>query len=259
MIKSTLFFLFLFAAQNLVFERSYPTDAVDFKVDSLGNLYLIHPNYIERINATGNALFRTSDMNFGSIDYLDLTNPLKPFIHYSGIGKIVVFDNTLSQQGDPIDLWAYGYTQVEMIAGSRGDAYWLWDARNSELIRVDGSFNRLTSTGNLSVLLSKSIQPSQILESGQQVYLRDKDHGVLVFDVYGKYRTTLKLTTDIDIQVIDDDIVYVNDKSLYILSKDWITEDVVTLPELPASRVQWFKQRCYFLLESDTLQIYKLM
>ena len=259
MIKSLLLMLAFSVTQNLVFEKSYTTDATDFKVDELGNLYLIHQSYVERINASNSAKFRTSEMNYGNIDFLDLTNPLKPFIHYAGIGKIVVFDNTLSQQGDPIDLWAYGYTQVEMIAGSRGDAYWLWDARNSELIRVDGSFNRLTSTGNLSVLLSKTIQPVQILERGQQVYLRDSVNGLIVLDVYGKYRTTLNLLSDQDIQVIEDDIVYLKDRSLHILSRDWITEDVITLPELPASRVQWFKQRCYFLLETDSLQVYKLM
>jgi len=259
MIKTLLFFLTFLLTQNFEFEKSYKTDAIDFEIDGLGNLYLIHNNYIERINSSNSARFRTSDMNYGNIDYLDLTNPLKPFIHYAGIGKIVVFDNTLSQQGDPIDLWSYGFTQVEMIAGSRGDAYWLWDARNSEMIRVDGSFNRLTSTGNLSVLLSKTIQPLQILERGQQVYIRDAVHGVIVLDVYGKYRTTLNLSTTQDIQVIEDDIIYLKDRSIHILSRDWITEDVITMPELPASRVQWFKQRCYFLLDSDTLQVYKLI
>lgn len=258
MIRSVLICLMVFLSGELVFERSIQTDATDFNVDYLGNIYLIHPNYIERINASNSAKFRTSEMNFGNIDYLDLTNPLKPFIHYRGIGKIVVLDNTLSQQGEAIDLWSYGFTQVEMVAGSRGDAYWLWDSRNSELIRVDATFNRIGATGNLSVLLGKTINPMQIIERGQHLYMRDPKVGILVFDVYGKYKTTLNIFPDQDIQIIDNDLVYQLGNQLHILASDWITEDQLTLPEIPDSRVIWLKQRCYFLKKSDGLQIFRL-
>jgi len=79
--------------------------------------------------------------------------------------------------GNAVDLFEYGWEQVELVAGSRGDAYWLWDARNSEMIRVDKALRKMSSTGNLSVLLSKKIDPVQIIERGSYVYLRDSVYG----------------------------------------------------------------------------------
>lgn len=248
-------FHILFLLSGFVLESERNTDAKDFIVDELSNVYLIHDTYIERFNAVGNNSFRTSDLIFGNIDYFDITNPLKPFIHYRNNGQIVMFDNTLSQQGSPIDVYAMGFGQVELICGSRGDAYWLWDAANSELIRVDQSFQRLRSTGNLAVLLSKELHPMQLFERGDFLYIRDEKHGILVFDIYGTYRTTINIKTVSDIQVVDNEIIYEIDGSLNILRKDWLTEDHLELPSKNSKRVYFANQKLY-LLQMDRLQIF---
>lgn len=237
-------------AQSFVLETVVPTTANDFMLDELGNYFFIRKTSVEKQNATGGATFRTSELNYGNIEYLDVTNPLKPFIYYKDINKMVVLDNTLSQQGDVIDLFAVGYEQVEMVAGSRGDAYWLWDARNSELVRVDQNFKKLTSTGNLSVLLGKQINPAQLLERGNQLYMRDTLNGVFVFDVYGTYRTALNIKTKQDIQVMNNTIIYHDEKEVHLLSNDWITEETITLPESTKGRVFFFNQKLYFFTKN---------
>jgi hypothetical protein len=84
--------------------KTTPTEARDFMLDQMGNFYLIFNSHIERQNVTGTGQFRTSDLVYGNIEYLDVTNSLKPFIYYKSIGKIVNLDNTLSEQGSGIDL-----------------------------------------------------------------------------------------------------------------------------------------------------------
>ncbi len=251
-----IFHLLIANVSPFTFEKSIATDANDFSIDELGNLYLMHPTYIQRINAVGNTQFRTSDLNFGSIEYFDITNPLKPFIYYRGLGKLVVFDNTLSQQGSAIDLFEKGYEQVELVSGSRGDAYWMWDSRNSEMIKVDVNFKRLLSTGNLSVLLAKTIVPAQIIERGKHVYLRDPKLGVFVFDIYGTYRTTLNILSNEDIQVVNDNIMYADGNNVYVLSADWINEEKLEMPVLGAERVIYNNDRLYILL-NGAVQIWK--
>lgn len=242
--------------QTFILESTIQKTSRDFAVDELGNIYFIQNNSIEKQNAQGNATFRTSELNYGTIENLDITNPLKPFIYYKGINKIVVLDNTLSQQGDAIDLFSYEYDQVELVAGSRGDAYWLWDSRNSELIRVDRNFKKLSSSGNLSVLLSKELHPSQILERGNSLFLRDTLNGIFVFDVYANYKTVLPIKTQNDIQVVHNTLIYHSDQKIYFLQEDWITEESFDLPVVCEKRIQFFNQKLYIQTEKS-IQLWK--
>lgn len=246
----------LLLIHSFVLDSTISKSSRDFAVDELGNVYFIQNNAIEKQNASGTGSFRTSELNFGSIEYLDITNPLKPFIYYKGINKIVVLDNTLSQQGDPIDLFSYEYDQVELVAGSRGDAYWMWDTRNSELIRVDRNFKKLSSSGNLSVLLTKELHPSQILERGNALYLRDTLHGVFVFDVYGNYKTTLPIKTQNDLQVVNNTLIYHSDRQIFFLKDDWISEETLDLPVICEKRIQFHNQKLYIQTDSS-IQLWK--
>lgn len=239
----------LVQAQFMV-QSAVPTDARDFTIDELGNLYFIHDPYIERIHAVGGHTVRTSDLNYGNIDYVDVTNPLKPFVHYRGTGKVIVFDNTLSRMGTSIDLFEKGWEQVELVAGSRGDAYWFWDVRNSEMIRVDNTLRKLSSTGNLGTLLNKSLHPVQIIERGSFVYLRDEVYGLFVFDIYGTYKTNLAIRADGDIQVVNDEIIYITGNELVVMDKTWLTETRYTLPSVAASKTFFYGKKLYTLSDN---------
>lgn len=242
--------------QVFVLESTIEKASRDFEVDELGNVYFIQNNSIEKQNAQGTTTFRTSELNYGTIECFDITNPLKPFIYYKGINKIVVLDNTLSPQGDPVDLFAYEYDQVELVAGSRGDAYWLWDSRNSELIRVDQNFKKLSNSGNLSVLLSKELHPSQILERGNSLYLRDTLNGVFVFDIYANYKTVLPIKTTNDIQVVNNTLMYHTDKQIFFLKDDWISEETFDLPVVCDKRIRFFNQKLYIQTDKS-IQLWK--
>ena len=242
--------------QTFVLESTIQKTSRDFAVDELGNVYFIQNNSIEKQTTQGTNTFRTSELNYGIIEDLDVTNPLKPFIYYKGINKIVVLDNTLSQQGDPIDLFAYEYDQVELVAGSKGDAYWMWDTRNSELIRVDQNFKKLSSSGNLSVLLSKEIHPSQLLERGNSLYLRDTLHGVFVFDIYANYKTVLPIKSQNDIQVVGNTLIHHTEKQIFFLKDDWINEETLDLPVICDKRIQFFNQKLYIQTD-QSIQLWK--
>lgn len=248
------FFLLL---QFFIPERTIPTRARDFSIDNLGFIYLVYSHHIEKLTNEGKKLFRTSDLNFGEIRTLDVTNPLRPFIYYKEQGKIVVLDNTLSQQGEPVDLYTIGQGQVELVAGSRGDAFWLWDVLNAELIRVDQQFRKMNSTGNLATLLGVGLLPVQVVEKGSYVYLVDPVEGIFVFDLYGNYRTRIKAEIQGRIVVSDERIFFRNENDLSILEPDKITEKVIAFPDSVRGDFQFFRQRLY-ILNPNGLGIYRL-
>jgi hypothetical protein len=67
----------------------------------------------------------------------------------------------------------------------------LWDARNSEIIRVDRSFKRIVSTGNLSILLKSEIRPEAMIERGSFLFLLNDDDTIHVLDMFGMWKKSL--------------------------------------------------------------------
>jgi hypothetical protein len=241
---------------SFILESKVETKAGFVVVDDLGNIYLLHETFVERKSTVGKENFRTSDFNYGPIEYFDTTNPLKPFLHFREAGKIILFDNTLSQQGEPVDLYNLNLGQIELIAGSRGDAYWLWDSMNSEMIRTDGNFQKLTSTGNLSVLLEKELHPKQILERGDYVYLVDPLEGVLVFDIYGTYRTLLKVFPACGLNAVNNQLIYVENGIIQVLGTDWITAGIVELSGESVISLAYFNKK-FYVLRDGFLEVWK--
>jgi hypothetical protein len=218
------------AQQDFTLIKQETCNCTHVSVDQLGNEYYQGPRFVQRVNAVGGGKFRNSELQWGSYESIDLTDPLRPFIHFSTSGKIVFWDNTLSVQGSPIDLFEKGYDQIELVCGSRGDAFWMWDARQSELIRVDRSFQRLTSTGNLGVLLGFSVLPVQLMERGAYLYVRTSDHRLLVFDIYGTFKKQVQLGAISDMHVEHDRIFLFADKEVQFMNANSAEITSLTLP-----------------------------
>jgi hypothetical protein len=217
---------------TLQFVGDQPMEAKHIASDELGNVYYVFDRYLERHSASGKAVFRTSEFELGEVTSFDVTNPMKPFLFVQGSGKLVFFDNTLSRQSEEVDLFAKGFAQVECAAASRGDAYWLWDAYQMELIKVDGRFQRTSSSGNLAVLLGKSLHPIQILERDQAVYVLDPEIGVLVFDIYGTYRTTRALPGARAMEVSEEWLYVLSNGALDRIGSDGFQWETVKLHSL---------------------------
>lgn len=226
------FFLLPFLVVSLIFERSFPTEASLIALDEPGHFYLAQGRTIEKRDAKGNLLFKNSNLDFGNISYIDLTNSMKPLIFYKEQGKMVILDNTLSQQGGVIDLFLQGFGQVEAVAASRGDAYWLWDASSTTLHRVDKQFTILNSSGNIAPLLGKEIHPMMIKESGNFLLVSDPSIGILVFDIYANYKYTLPLSFDGNFTTTSNGstIVYRAKDELVFLGENKIDELRVAIP-----------------------------
>jgi hypothetical protein len=222
-------------------------NATQFQFDDMGYIYLVSDRHLEKINLQGEVLFRTSDLPFGDITYLDTTNPLKPFVFFKDQSKIVVYDNTLSRQGDPIDLFELDLGQIECVGGSRGDAYWLWDSENSELIRVDNQFRKLYSTGNLAILLNRKIQPNQLLERGDHLYFNDPVYGILVFDLFGQYQSTMPVQSTSRIDSWDNHVAYVFENEITVLWSDGITQTHLPAMNSLVDDFQYYSGQIYTL------------
>ncbi|MDZ4824558.1 MAG: hypothetical protein SH856_13965 [Flavobacteriales bacterium] len=250
-------FSFLLLIGGIEPDTSIATDALDFQVDKLDHIYFIHSTFVEKLDSEGNFLFRTGDLGYGTIHSLDVSDPLKPFLYFKDQGIIYQMDNTLSLQGSIINTFETEYNQVECVGWSRDNNFWIWDAIQSELSRVDGAFNRINSSGNLQALLGKGISPRQIIESGYFVYMFDPKLGLLVFDVFGNYSSTFSLSTNGPLQLTETNVIYADSTHLHILEKNLLVETSFPLPLSSTSRVMCSGKKM-MTLQNGALLIYDL-
>ena len=133
---------------------------------------------------------------------------MKLMVFYKDFSKIIYLDNTLSLNGNPIDLEDYNLTQSKLICASHSDGIWFYDQQKLALIRLDQNLNISQSTSNLNQLLGIELNPNFMCEYNNSVYLNNPLTGILVFDIFGTYVKTIPIFNLSKFQVTNDAIYY---------------------------------------------------
>ena len=183
--------------------------------DAIGNTYEIYSDHITKHSSNFNIDYRLSTLQYGTSAQLDLTNPLVPFLFFQDQSSLVFFDNNLNVLEDPIFLNEKFQGQITCVAGSKGDALWLYDANSSTLIRTNRQFEVLSKSAYLSYLTKSTLQPKQIIESGQRVYLIDSEKGILLFSIFGTLESQSTFKTSDPVYLWNDCIYFRMENALY--------------------------------------------
>jgi len=191
-------YLFVLAAFSGFAQHSKLVTVIETKADIIttdiqSNIYVVKGNELSKYNKTGKLLYKYSNKNLGNIDFVDVSNMLKPLLFYKNFLQIIYLDNTLSTNGDPVALDRIGYNQAQLACTSFNNSIWLYDQQNLELVRLDQNLDRITGTGNLSILLNTQLQPNYLLEYDNKVFLNNPLTGILIFDIYGTYYKTISI------------------------------------------------------------------
>lgn len=195
--------------------------------DNLQNLYIIDDSTIEMVAPEGEVKYQNSQLNLGRITSVDFNFSLKPMVFYQLQNTIVILDNTLSMQGNPVRLSEHNLNWVSAAAKSIDNHYWLFDLQNFELIRTDNSFKRVRSSGNISQMLQQNIQPNFMVEYDSWVYVNNPETGILVFDIFGTYFKQIPILGLKHFQINERYITYFADQQLH--RYDLLTFDTVQL------------------------------
>jgi hypothetical protein len=185
-----------------------------FKVDNLGNVYLVNNDEIIKYNQQGKLINRYSNLQLGNITTLDVTNPLKMIVYYKDFQQIVFIDNQLSINSDIINLEELGFEQTELVCASVNNSFWIFDKRNAELIRFNEQSKIVNRTGNLNLIFNKKITPNYLVEQNGYVYLNCFDSGINVFDIYGTFSKTIGIKNLTQFQISNDFLIYQKDSVL---------------------------------------------
>lgn len=159
--KFLLFFVFCFVCsfvftQQLTLVETFvsPNPIDTWTIDGQNNLLVVSENNIQKKAINGERRFNQTFKSLGNIQSISPINAMKIVLFSDVQQSIAIVDNTLSQQGDIIDLSELGFSNVVFVcASNRPNLIWVFDQFRSSLNLVD-------------------FQKSQILQSIQNVEIK---------------------------------------------------------------------------------------
>ena len=210
-----------------VFSQDYTTVTLNcslFKVldikadqistDHLGQVYAIADDQLLKYHPNGNPIATYSNKHLGKISMIDASNPLRVLVFYQDFGQVVFLDDMLSIIGDPIVLEHIGMDQATLACASVNDGIWLYEPQDFRLIRMDRNLKIMGEAYQINQLTGTIVDPMFILEKDNLVYLNNPGAGIQVFDIFGAYVKTIPIDVDRYFQVINNKIIYHNNKGL---------------------------------------------
>jgi hypothetical protein len=219
-----------FSQSNYKLVKTIDVQSDFFTTDNQSNMYVVKGNELTKYDKAGKLLYKYSNKNLGNISSVDVSNMLRILVFYKDFLQIVLLDNTLSLNGEPVSLDKISYQQAQLVCSSHNSGVWIYDQQNIELVRLDQNFVKTQQTGNLSALLNENIQPDFLLEYDNKVYLNNPSTGILIFDIYGTYFKTIPVKNVEKFQPTADVVYFISDKKIKSYNIKTSEEKEFTMP-----------------------------
>jgi len=188
------FVLSLFQLNNLYGQLKFETQHkietqhknANICIDNLGNIYVYTEKAIIKYNSNGKSLYSYSVTNATNITKIDVLNPLRILVFFKDINQVIFLDNTLSETGININLNNIDLQLSTLVCNSSSKGIWVFDSQNIEISHLSNTLETISKTGNLAILLQQEIQPTNMFEFNNQLYLVNRK-SILVFDIFGTF------------------------------------------------------------------------
>ncbi|MFL5766208.1 MAG: hypothetical protein ACJ77K_19855 [Bacteroidia bacterium] len=216
--KLLIAFLFLsvscFSQEKYKLLHKIDVDADQFTTDNQCNVYVVKNNELIKYDKTGKLLYKYSNKTLGKISYVDASNMLRVLVFYKDFSSVIFLDNTLTQNGEPVDLRLLDISAAPVVCSSYDNGIWVYDPSRWALIRYDKTFADIIENSNLEQSLNDSLLPNLLVEYNNKIYLNNPRSGIIVFDNYGTYYKTLPLKNLQHFQPITDWVYYAEGKKI---------------------------------------------
>ena len=178
------------------------------EIDQYGYFYIIDQDNLIKYDSEGHTLYHYSNKLLGNIDQIDISNPLRLLLFYKDQGLIIVLDNTLSQQKEPISLNELGLYQTSCIANSNFDnGTWLYDIDVNEIIKINHLSEVNYRSGNLSVLIPNMEFPIlNLKEKNRKLYVVTRNK-IFVMDQFGSLLSVITLSAEKGLIIKEKNII----------------------------------------------------
>jgi hypothetical protein len=213
------------------FVKTISGSYTDFNVDNLGNIYLITAgNQLKKIRSNGDSIGVFNDVKrYGTVSFIDVTNPLKILLYYKNFATVVVLDRFLNMRNS-INFRKQNIFSVQTIALSYDNNIWLFDEQDNKLKKIDEDGKLLQESTDFRMLFDTVPLPTQLTDKDNFVYLYDPEKGFYIFDYYGSFKNRLPFLHWNNVAVSEKNIYGFSNNKLYTYELNSLTLKEYNLP-----------------------------
>lgn len=241
-----------------VLQQTIPGAFADFTVDNLGNIYVLNQSgQLKKMGPAGDSIAVFNNVRqYGKIQYIDVSNPLKVLLYFKDYGTVVTLDRFLNTRST-LDLRRRQLFQVKAIGQAYDNNIWVFDELESKLKRVGEDGRIIDQTADFRLLFDSMPSPSFIVDQNKQVYLYDAAKGVYLFDYYGAFRNRIRFTGWTDFSVINNMIFGRDANMLYRYEPGTLNLQQYPIPkDMQSARKIKIIPGYLYLLRDRQLEIY---
>ncbi len=240
-----------------------PTSARYLTTDFLKFAYIItNNNEVIKYDSLGRAVAKYSNNRYGNLTSIDATSPFNVLLFYKDEATVVTVDMRLGKRM----LFRLGEIQnmrnISAVCLSEDNYIWLFDANENKLKKVDHSYNIIKESIDLSTILGQRIAPTHMVERGGLVFVSVPRMGIIMFDVFGNYYSSVSnseigTNTIPQFQIVNRNMVFFEDGQMSIFRIGPNTKNRISIPNtLYTQDVKVEKGRLY-ILDRQELHFYK--
>jgi hypothetical protein len=191
-----------------------PVKSKVVQADRMGNFYIVTPtNQLFKYNANFERIATLNYTFSGTIDAVDVSNPLEIYLFYKALNQVVILDNNLAYRGQ-LNLSDWGVTQAACIGRSFDNGIWVFDLGDFQLKKFDKMGSLIQSSGNCRQYIdANEIIPIACIDDGNKVLLVDQISGIVVFDIFGSFVKKIQIE-GVQFLQSEKDILYVLKESV---------------------------------------------
>ncbi len=248
----------VYSQDSLIFFKHVPASGLDkVSQDSYGNLYIsdIKGN-INKYDSLGNYLINYSPQKLGTVTLLEAWNTIRIFVFYRDFQGYTILERFLGPMpSNDLNQEQIGFARQATLASDFN--LWVIDETDFTLKKYDRQFNRVVNKTSLDLLLDvREYDISFLREYQNNLYVNDRNTGVLVFDAFGSYKKKIPFKGIDFFSFHDNDLFYLQNDTIRFFDLYLFTEKTMTLPTGMNYKRVLIHDRKLYAIRPDGFDIY---
>ncbi len=247
-------------AQSLIHSHSTPIKApVAVSTDRQGNIYVADTKgSLNKYEQNGRPIVHFSPQKLAVPSLVEAWFGLQTFIFYREFQQYTLLDRFLNPTPNyrfPEEI--IGFARMTTLAPDNN--LWIFDDSDFSLKKFNPRQNSIVSKNPLDLLLNlRDYDITYMREYQNNLYINDRNSGILVFDNLGNYRKKLPFSGLDSFGFADDELFYFKDGRLHFFHLYSFAERTIQLPPIKDIRFAFVNAGMVVLLDSSQMHFFSM-